>query len=937
MRRDIQKFAGATTALLAFAAGLLLLTVPSRLGERLGRASYDWSLRLSPAARGPLRDSEVVIVSLDDRSRQALKQPAYKPWDRALQARLLSRLTAEHARAVVWDVPLSEPGPEAKADDSLQQAIQANARVVLAADCAYAPAESQASVTAGRTLILPLDRFLTNAAGWGVAEVTPDDDLVVRRQECASAKEDPDSLVWAAARLINLPLVHDPHQRLAERWLSYYGPPGAIPHVSFAEALSPEGVSTGFFRNKIVFVGAGLSARSNFAGAAAFRSPLGSGGRRSSLLPAVEVEATALLNLIRDDWLRRLEPPVEAGVLLLTAALFGFGLARLKPLAATAVAGAGTVAVVAAAAALLEGQRLWFPWLIVVAVQAPLCLAGRFGFHSVARRTQRRELERERARDHRQAREQAELLEKAQDAAWVVDLDGYASYWNPSAERLYGWPAAEVLHHDLKKLLLPPDHEQAREAREAVLKAGRWAGELSLKTKAGATVIVQSRWSLVLDGLGNPKSVLVIDTDVTHQKKLEGQFLQAQRLESIGALAGGIAHDLNNVLSPILMGVDLLQTRVHDELCQKMLRTMSASAKRGADMARQVMTFAHGQEGERMELQISHLIRELSESAQGMVPASIKIQTRVGDQLWPILGDPTQLRQVILNLCLNARDAMPDGGVLLIEARNVRLTEADAKRLLGAKPIDYVMLSVSDSGAGLPPEVMDKIFEPFFTIKTGSRGAGLGLSTAFSIVKGHWGLVDVNSELGKGTTFNVYLPAARNAGVASAGATPPERLMGKNELILLVDDEVGITEIAASVLSNYDYRVMTANTGMEAIALCTAQREHIDLALVDMMMPELDGPATIRALRKLQPDLRFVMITGLHEGEKTNARFGDEPVTFLIKPFSIEQLTETVKTALASPVPAPAAVPPIPTTARVALPEKESERRLAARRPCRSV
>ncbi len=562
--------------------------------------------------------------------------------------------------------------------------------------------------------------------------------------------------------------------------------------------------------------------------------------------------------------------------------------------------GGGAVAT-GGALALLGTQRPWFPWLIVVGVQAPLCLLCGLAFQALDRRARQRQADQEKGRELRRAQAQAQLLDKAQDAIWVMDLDGYASYWNGSAERLYGWNVADVLHHDLKKCLGSLDHDAARVAREAVLKVGRWTGELSHQTKAGATVLVQSRWSLVLDGLGDPKSIVVFETDITSQKKLEGQFHRAQRLESIGALAGGIAHDLNNVLSPILMGVDLLQTRVRDELCQKMLRTMSASARRGADMAKQVLTFAHGQEGERMVLQLSHLIRELSASARQTFPPSIKIQTRLGDRLWPILGDPTQLHQVILNLCLHARDAMPAGGELLIEATNVRLAEADAKRLLGAKPIDYVKLSVTDHGAGLPPEVIDKIFEPFFTIKSGGRGTGLGLSTAFSIVKGHWGLVDVHSEIGKGTTFHVYLPAAQNTALAAATAPRHEYFMGKNELILLVDDEAGITEIAASVLTNYDFRVLTANTGMEAVALCTAQQEHIDLALVDMMMPGMDGPATVRALRKLQPDLRVVMITGLHEGEKTNARFGNEPVTFLIKPFSLEQLTDAVKHALARP------------------------------------
>ncbi|PYS79830.1 MAG: hypothetical protein DMF66_01330 [Acidobacteria bacterium] len=241
-------------------------------------------------------------------------------------------------------------------------------------------------------------------------------------------------------------------------------------------------------------------------------------------------------------------------------------------------------------------------------------------------------------------------------------------------------------------------------------------------TKSGAEITVESRWTLVRDDRGEPQSVLVINTDVTERKKMESQFLRAQRMESIGTLAGGIAHDLNNVLSPILMAVQMLQLKVSDEGAQEWLKILQANAERGADMVKQVLSFARGVEGERVALQPKHLVKDVVKILKDTLPKSVSLSYEVPNDLWMVSADATQVHQVLMNLCVNARDAMPQGGELTLRAENVTLDDSYARMHLEAKPGRYVMLTVTDTGAGIPSEVISRIFEPFFTTKETGKG-----------------------------------------------------------------------------------------------------------------------------------------------------------------------------------------------------------------------
>jgi CheY-like chemotaxis protein len=288
--------------------------------------------------------------------------------------------------------------------------------------------------------------------------------------------------------------------------------------------------------------------------------------------------------------------------------------------------------------------------------------------------------------------------------------------------------------------------------------------------------------------------------------------------------------------------------------------------------------------------------------ARETFPKSIQINTRAAPDLWPVFADATQLHQVLLNLCVNARDAMPDGGEILLSAENHTLDEVAAKRFMDAKAGPYLILAVSDTGAGIPPEIMDRIFEPFFTTKEVGQGTGLGLSTVVSIVKAHGGFLDVQSRLGEGTTFKIYLPAVESTTPLAGVEARRETRRGRGELILVVDDEPAIREMIGAVLADGGYRVAFACHGAEALTLCSQQSDAIALALVDLMMPVLDGPRTIGALRRLKPHLPIIALSGQPQTEETLEQMRSQEVTFLAKPFSREKLFDVLDGRLADPV-----------------------------------
>ena len=495
-----------------------------------------------------------------------------------------------------------------------------------------------------------------------------------------------------------------------------------------------------------------------------------------------------------------------------------------------------------------------------------------------------------------QVREQASLLDRARDAIVVVGLDRRITYWNKGAERLFGWTATQVVGRVMDEVVYR-DPETFRQAVDHAQRHGEWFGELQQVDSNGKDVITESRWTLLRDKTDQPYSILAISTDVTEKKALERQFLRAQRLDSIGTLASGIAHDLNNVLTPVLMALELLLERVTDETSQRLVRTASTSARRGADMVAQVLAFGRGTAGRRVTVQIRDLVGEVEKIAHETFPQNIQIVTSVSPDAWEVIADPTQLHQVLLNLCLNARDAMPGGGLLTIAADNVDIDAHNAATEIGATAGPNVVLHVTDSGSGMSAELIDKIFDPFFTTKEVGKGTGLGLSTARTIVESHGGLIRVYSEPGVGTDFRIYLPANTSGVSPQAADTLKELPIGRGETVLVVDDEAAIRATVRLTLEAHGYAVVLAANGAEAVAIYAAQFTTIDVVLLDMMMPIADGMSAIPSLISLNPSARIIATSGLVTQEKL-ASAGLVAKRFLPKPYTAATLLTTLREVL---------------------------------------
>lgn len=500
----------------------------------------------------------------------------------------------------------------------------------------------------------------------------------------------------------------------------------------------------------------------------------------------------------------------------------------------------------------------------------------------------------ERKRAEQQILEQAALLDQAQDAILVRDLDQNIRFWNKGAESIYGWTAEEAVGKNAQDLLLKEHSEQFEAAKRAVLEKGEWVGEIRQVRRDGADIVVESRWTLVRDERGMPKSILVINTDITEKKRMEAQFLRAQRMESIGTLAGGIAHDLNNILSPIVMAIDMLQLKANDETSKKWFEVLRANAERGGNMVRQVLSFARGVQGERVALQPKHLIKEIVKILRETFPKSIEITFQVPDELWVISADATQIHQVLMNLGVNARDAMPEGGSISIRAENIFVDENYARMHIDAKAGRFVLITVSDTGPGMSPEIQGRIFEPFFTTKEMTKGTGLGLSTALTIVKSHGGFMNVYSELHRGSQFAIYLPAFDVPGTVDIAALQSDLPTGNGELILVIDDEESIREITRGTLETFGYRVITASDGTEAVALYADKKNEIAVVLTDMVMPFMDGPATIRVLQRMNPKVRIIAASGLGANERVGEGSLTGVAVFLNKPYTAEKLLKTL-------------------------------------------
>lgn len=828
------------------------------------RASYDFTHRLA----GPrdMADTPVLLVYLDLESHLRERQDPAQLWDRRLHAQLVRRLGAAGARLVVFDILFTAPSPDPAADADFHAALGAGPPVLLAAENVRASTDAGSGAAARSLRVnLPEPSLLAAAGGWGLAETHVDADFVARRLFAGLPGLDAPSLSLATARRLGVDV-----EATSPKWIRYAGPPLTLPHVGYSQALRPEEAPDALFRDRVVVVGAQPMAGMFGERRDELRSPFRSWRDPDVFMPAAEVHATEILNLLERRWLHRLPPGAEALLLAATAAGLAWGLFRLRPPAAGgfALAAAGAAGF---AAWLAFRQGGWFPWLLVAVGQVPALLLGSVLVQSVEWYREKRRYEAEQRAAAAKIREQAALLDKASDAILVRGLDGAVLYANPAAQRFHGGAPAHLEAADAAAL---------RDAEAAVLAAGEWFGELRLKDGEGRLRTLTSRWTLIRDDAGRPASILILNTDVTERREIEAQMQRVQRLEGIGALAGGLVHDLNNALAPVVMGLDLLRERTADPETSRVLGLMESGARRGVAMVRQVLHFARGQEAERRLVRPAALLRELEALVRGTFPAGIRPVVLAPPDLWPVRASPVQLHQMLLNLCVNARDAMPDGGDLTLAADNVELTAGEGALCRPPLPAGrYVALMVSDTGHGLTPEVKARLFEPFFTTKPPGVGTGLGLSTTLQLVQQHGGGLRVQSAPGEGTTFEIFLPAARAAAVPAevAAADAPA---GRGELVAVAEPEAAFRATLLELLAAHGYRVETAGPGRAPSA---------QAALVIAG----EAGAWLEALRRARPELPL-LLSGPGALESSAARLAP-PLVVLPRPFRLETLLGRVR------------------------------------------
>ena len=511
----------------------------------------------------------------------------------------------------------------------------------------------------------------------------------------------------------------------------------------------------------------------------------------------------------------------------------------------------------------------------------------------------------------RQLREQNEILSNAHEGVVIVNLADEVTLWNGAAAEMFGWTAAEALGRSPENLLGIEDREVVTSARTAADHAGFWNGEIRGHTRYGRKLVVYCRTTLVRDEAGAPRARLSFLADITEKKQLEESFLRVQRLEAIGTLSGGIAHDLNNILAPVLMVGSLLRERMSDPRDRELMDMIESSAQRATAIIRQLLTFSRGIEGKRVSVQVRHLLKEIAGIIRETFPRNIALEDFAAPDLWPVVADATQLHQVLLNLCVNARDAMPDGGTLKIAATNVQLSKHDTRS--GTAPLDgpHVALEVTDTGNGIPRELLTRIFEPFFTTKPLGTGTGLGLSTVLGIVRSHGGLVTAHSEPGLGATFKVYLPAVPSgdpneaAGVAAAAAPG-----GHGETVLVVDDDAPIVAAVQLGLKRRGYRVLTADDGPAAIAIFTERRREVRVVVTDVMMPKMNGLKLARALREIDPSVRVIASSGLDPAAVPAELAAGFIAEFLNKPYDLNALCAAIRRQLQARAGGPGTPPP---------------------------
>ena len=504
-------------------------------------------------------------------------------------------------------------------------------------------------------------------------------------------------------------------------------------------------------------------------------------------------------------------------------------------------------------------------------------------------------------------RQLSRVVEKSLNLVVITDPEGRIEYVNQRFTTVTGYTLQEVLGKTTSILKSGETSPETYKTLWETIRAGNeWRGEFHTRKKNGELYWERASISAITDRMGAITHYLALKEDITEHKLLTEQFLRAQRIENIGRLASGVAHDINNILAPIMLASTMLDEELPEDTHRQLVLTIQESAKRGADIVRQVLTFARGVEGQKTLLHPQLVLAQMENILRETFPKSIECTLSIPEGLWSFFGDATQLHQVLLNLCVNARDAMmPGGGTLAMAAENVEIDENYAATAHNVKPGRYVLMKVSDSGCGIPTSMIDTIFDPFFTTKETDQGTGLGLSTVVGIVKSHNGFIEVESEQGRGSTFRVFIPTT-GAFVPNAIESPlefgpeesPAPPQGQGETILIVDDEPAILMVTSSFLIKNGYTVLSAGDGIEALTIYVKNSADIKLVVTDVMMPMMDGVNLTRALKKINPLVQVIAASGHTEISHKNDLRALGIQTFLIKPFNNHQLLEAIHNAI---------------------------------------
>jgi len=493
----------------------------------------------------------------------------------------------------------------------------------------------------------------------------------------------------------------------------------------------------------------------------------------------------------------------------------------------------------------------------------------------------------------------------AHDAVIVSDFDDTILFWNDGAERLYG-VAGDIARTRPLPEIVQASPQQLVMAAPALLTTGNWLAELPQSPNDATQTLIRTHWSLLCAANNEPAGIVRIDSNLTAARREESRFLRTQRLETVGALAGGIAHDLNNILSPILMSIGLLRNAVQDSGAQRMLNIIESSAQRGTTVVKQVFTFARGLDGERVLLQPKHLVNDVSKLISPTLPRNIDLRTEFPADLWTVNGDPMQLHQLLLNLCIRARDAMPAGGTLTIGAENVDIDLPLMRKYRAAQTGAYVLLRVADTSKGLSKAEMTTLFA------TVPNQAASGdpppswqsdLATVQHILEKHGGFFAADSERDKGTVFRAFLPALADSIKETAPVDLGPIPRGNGELVLIVDDEMLIRETLVQTLQANGYEVYTAEDGSDALALYFQRRDDIDIVVTDLSMGQMDGLTLVRSLRRVNPAVRVIVSSAQLQNETLAILRSLGVTTFLDKPYTAEKLLRNVRAVLDAPAP----------------------------------